>query len=100
MREMAPVAVPMAPNIEEGMVGEGVGVGGGISSRSAINLAAQHINRVKHSVLLDNLRHDAREADSAWLLSGSTPSAARWLSWRGGLGRRVEFSREQFIDAF
>jgi hypothetical protein len=52
-----------------------------------------------HSDLLVRLKNEGRSAHSAWFRSGSSKSSARWLTWRGGLGQRVTFSKQQFVDA-
>ena len=99
MRNMFPV-VPAANNVVDANNGDTGIVDVLVVTQNLIKQAAIHNYREMHSTLLDKLGEQGRASDRAWLRSGSTPSAARWLTWRGGLGRRVSFTEQQFVDAF
>jgi hypothetical protein len=66
----------------------------------SIKSAAFHERRTMQQTLLTTLRDAGQLAAASWLLSGSTPSAGRWLHARGGAFRQHEFTHQEFVDAF
>lgn len=86
---------------------DGAGAGAGAAAedppRAPVTLqkiksTAFYEKRNMQQTLLAELLEEGQRAAASWLLSGSTPSAGRWLHARGGAFRQHELSSQEFID--